>query len=162
MVARWPEPVTEPPAYTDVSKRAGRVETRRLWVSSHLPAHGDWPHFAQACRILRRVQRPGQPPREEVAYAVTSLIVEQASPQRLLALWRQHWHIENRLPYVRDETLGEDRCQVRTGNAPLVLAGLRNTVISLLRMAEETNIAAALRRRAVRPEEALRLLFEPP
>ncbi len=56
----------------------------------------------------------------------------------------------------------DDRCQVRTGNTPLVLAGLRHTVISLLRMADETNIAAALRCRVVHPEEALRLLFEPP
>ncbi len=43
-----------------------------------------------------------------------------------------------------------------------MMAGLRNTVISLLRMAAQDNIAAALRRMAVHPEEALRLLLVSP
>ncbi|MGP3690711.1 hypothetical protein ACTVZO_39535 [Streptomyces sp. IBSNAI002] len=33
---------------------------------------------------------------------------------------------------VRDVTYDEDRSQVRTGNAPRVMAGLRNTAITLL------------------------------
>ena len=45
-----------------------------------------------------------------------------------------HWGIENRLHWVRDVTLDEDRSQVRTGQAPRVMATLRNTAISLLRI----------------------------
>ena len=63
----------------------------------------------------------------------------------MLALARGHWGIENRLHYVRDVTLGEDACRVRSDAAPQVLAALRNVVLTLLRAAGHTNIAAALR-----------------
>ncbi len=130
-------------------------------MAARLTGHGDWPHCAQACRLVRCVQRLGKPVWQEGDYAVTRLTLAQAGPPRLLPLWHQHWHSEHRLHCVRDATLGEDRCHVRTRPAPLVRAGLRNTVISLLRMADQDNIAAALRRRAVHPEEALRLLLPP-
>ena len=54
--------------------------------------------------------------------------------------------------------MGEDDSQVRTGSAPQVMAALRNATIGLLRMAGAINIAAALRRNAAHPEEALALL----
>jgi hypothetical protein len=44
---------------------------------------------------------------------------------------------------VRDVSYDEDRSQVRTGQCPHVLASLRNTAISLLRLAGWDNIAKA-------------------
>ena len=69
----------------------------------------------------------------------TSLPPADASPQRLLALWRGHWGIENRVHWVRDVTFDEDRSQVRTGSAPQIMAALRNLTISVMRLAGETN-----------------------
>lgn len=57
-----------------------------------------------------------------------------------------------------DVTFDEDRSQVRSGSLPQVLAALRNTVLGLMRQAGETNIAAACRRFAAQPWEALALL----
>lgn len=94
----------------------------------------------------------------DVAYAVTSLSPREAAPRRLLSLWREHWGIENRLHWVRDVTFDEDRCQVRMGAAPQVMAALRNMAISLIRHAGHKNIAAALRRHAAHPHEAIALL----
>jgi predicted transposase YbfD/YdcC len=74
-------------------------------------------------------------------------------------LVRGHWGIENRLHYVRDGTLGEDGCRVRSGAAPQVLAALRNAVIHLLDGVQAPSKAAAVRRFAAHPEEAVRLLF---
>lgn len=45
-------------------------------------------------------------------------------------------------------TWGEDHSQVRTGNAPRVMAGLRNLATSVLRQTGADNIAAALRHNA--------------
>ena len=70
---------------------------------------------------------------------------ERADARRLLGLLRGHWGIENKVHYVRDVTFDEDRSQVRTGSAPQVMATLRNTAISLLRLSGATSIAAALR-----------------
>ena len=152
------EPGSLPPSQvTQVGKHGGRVEQRRLWSSDALAEYSDWPHLAQVCRLERMVTRKGST-RREVAYAITSLPPAAACPQRLLALWRGHWSIENRLHWVRDVTFDEDRCQVRVGAAPHVMAALRNLVISLLRLAGAPNIAAALRRNAARPSEALALM----
>ena len=131
---------------TQVDQHGGRIEQRRLWVSQLLVGYSDWPHLAQVCRLERIVRTKGKrtqgQTRRESAYAVTSLPPDQASPQRLLALWRGHWGIENRVHWVRDVTFDEDRSQVRTGSAPQIMAALRNLTISALRLAGETNIAA--------------------
>ena len=98
----------------------------------------------------------------EVRYAITSLD-ESVGAAKLLRLVRGHWGIENRLPYVRDVTLGEDGSQVRTGSAPAVMAALRNVVIGMLRAAGWANIAAGLRDIGWQPGAALRLLgLSPP
>lgn len=62
---------------------------------------------------------------------------------------------------MRDVTLGEDACRVRTGSAPQVLAGVRNAVVALLRRDGWTNVAAALRHHAVKVAKALRLVGIP-
>ncbi|WNI18049.1 hypothetical protein [Actinacidiphila sp. ITFR-21] len=67
--------------------------------------------------------------------------------------------IENRLHRVRDVTFGEDRSRIRTGNAPRVMAALRNTVITLLRPDGHQNIAAALRRHARNTDRPVNLLL---
>ena len=126
---------------------------------------GEWPGLGQVCRLVREVEfvsgrRSGQTT-YEVVFAVTSLLPAQADPARLLALSRGHWQIENGLHWVRDVTLGEDACQVRSGQAPAVFAACRNTCLGLLRRAGYRNVAAALRRHAMYPREALALLGLP-
>jgi predicted transposase YbfD/YdcC len=81
----------------------------------------------------------------EIAYAITSLTSEKASPQRLLELNRMHWGIENGLHWVRDETFREDRSQIRTGTAPRVMATLRNLVITILKRFGVTDITKTRR-----------------
>ena len=96
---------------------------------------------------------------DETVCAITSLGPEDASARRLLAIARGHWDIENRLHWVRDVSLGEDACRVRTGAAPQVLAALRNTGLWLLRSSGLTAIASTLQRHAAKPEEALNLVM---
>ena len=96
-----------------------------------------------------------------VSYAVTSLPPTVAGADRLLQILREHWHIENRVHWVRDVTFDEDRSQVRTGSAPQVMAALRNLTTTLVRWAGHTNVAAALRRHAVHLSEAFALLGIP-
>jgi hypothetical protein len=52
----------------------------------------------------------------------------------------------------------EDVSQVRTGNAPRVMASLRNLVVGILRLRGQTNIAAALRHNARDATRPLALL----
>lgn len=135
----------------------GRQEVRRLWASAALGDYLDWPGVQQVCKLERRTQQRGKHSCEE-RYLVTSLSHAEAGAGAVLRQRRGHWAIENRLHYVRDVTLGEDACQVRTGAAPEVLAALRNTVIGVFRQAGEPNIASALRRTGWKAGAALALL----
>lgn len=92
----------------------------------------------------------------EDAYGITSLTPQQAKPKRLLV--RGHWHIENKLHYVRDRTYDEDHSQVRTGNGPRAMATMRNLAIALLRLAGWANIAQATRHYARDSRRTLVLL----
>lgn len=92
--------------------------------------HLDWPGAAQVARI-QRTRQIGDRVSTEVAYVVTSLSIAEAGPARLLALSRGHWAIENKLHWVRDVTMKEDRCRVRAGAR--ALATIRNLVLSLIR-----------------------------
>lgn len=139
-----------------VDQHGGRIEERRLRASTALVGYTDWPGHSQVLEILRTITDKGSGERrQEVAYAITSLSKERATARQLLKLWREHWHIENKLHWVRDVTFDEDRSQVRTERIPQVMAALRNVAISLLRLCGAENIAAATRRYAARPALAL-------
>ena len=137
-----------------------RVETRRLWASSALLGSLDWPGATQVAMVERVCVRQGKRT-GEVRDFITRLGPEVRA-ETVLGHIRHHWRIENRLPGVRDVTMGEDACQVRSGAAPQVLAALRTTVIALVRDAGWTNIAEALRHYAWQPGAALALLALPP
>ena len=107
----------------------------------------DWIDFPGAAQIiqLRRTRTIKGRKTIEVVYAICSLNMI-AAPPATVATWIQgHWGIENALHWVRDVVFDEDRHQLRTGNGPQVMATLRNTAISLLRLAGHTKIATSLR-----------------
>lgn len=148
--------------YRSVGKAHGRWERRTLTCSPGLNGYLDWPGARQVARrrCQRVVIRSGAT-HDEVTYAVTSLGQTRAGARQLEALWRAHWTIENRSHYVRDETLGEDRCQIHRGSAPRALAALRNGLLAAVRHAGWTNIAQALRYYAAAVGRALGLLAGP-
>jgi len=113
-----------------VEKGRGRIETRRIALASEAVDHLDWPGLAQIARLERRREIRGRES-VEIAYLITSLPPEKAGPERLMALARAHWAIENRLHYVRDVSFNEDRCRSRAAARPL--ASLRNLAIAIIR-----------------------------
>lgn len=134
----------------------GRIERRVVRASTALAGYVAWPGFAQAVCVERRVTRKATGETQtDVAYAITSLALTAATPAHLLILWREHWHIENQLHYVRDVTFDEDRSTVRAGAIPQVMAALRSAAIGVARRHGATNIAAACRRYAAQPAHAL-------
>jgi len=108
---------------------------------------------------LERVREEKGKVTVEVVHGITSLGRASAGAADLLRYARGHWGIENGLHYVRDETLGEDRCRARKGQTPQVLAAVRNVAVHLLSRVKASSKAAATRRLAAHPEEALSLLL---
>ncbi|MET9611931.1 ISAs1 family transposase [Kitasatospora indigofera] len=124
----------------------GRRETRATRALTVTDLGLDFPHAAQAVRILRHRTdlKSGKCTRQTI-YAITDLCSHQASPQRLGQLARSQWTIENRLHFVRDTTFGEDASKIHTGHGPENMATLRNLAINTLREHGHRNIAAGLR-----------------
>jgi predicted transposase YbfD/YdcC len=148
-----------PDAARDTGREHGRREIRTLKILTVSTGIG-FPHAAQALQIRCRRHRLDEPKRftTETVYAITNLRIHEAKATQLAAWIRGHWHIENKLHWVRDVTYDEDRSQIRTGTGPQVRAALRNAAIGALRAAAITNIAAANRHHARDSSRPLALL----
>ena len=142
------------PSVSSVSTDHGR-RARRTIKAALAPAWIGFAGAAQVAQLRRTVTKKGKKT-VEVVYLITS--DRDADPATLAAWVRGHWHIENKLHWVRDVTYQEDKSLVRTGNAPRVMASLRSLAISLLRLDGHANIAAANRHHARDPQRTLKLL----
>ncbi len=136
----------------------GRYEERRLTASSLVVGYTTWPSAQQVFQLTRRTLTEDGSWRESVAYGITSLPHTVADAERLLALARGHWGIENGLFYRRDVTLGEDRSLLRRGQGPQILATLNDLTVGLLLREGHTNVAAGRRIYAAFPDHAFNLL----
>lgn len=120
-----------------------------------------WIEFlgAQQVAQLRRTVTTKGKTTVEVVYLITSAPFTDCPPERLADWVRGHWGIENRLHWVRDVTFGEDASRVRTGDAPHVMASLRNIGLNLLRIHGVVNIAAELRTRYRFPDQTIKIVL---
>jgi predicted transposase YbfD/YdcC len=142
------------PATSAVTTDHGR-RARRTIKAALAPAWIEFDGAAQVAQLRRTVMKNGKKT-VEVVYLITS--DRHADPATLAAWVRSHWEIENKLHWVRDVTYQEDKSLVRTGNAPRVMATLRSLAISLPRLNDHSNIAAANRHHARDPQRTLKLL----
>ena len=127
----WGEPFPE--AFQE-NRHGGRWARRGRRTATAWQGSRNWPGVQQVCGLERARRWQGKTT-VEWAYAVTRLAPEPAGPERLLALGRGPWGIENRGHWGREVTLGEDRSAGRSRAAPPGMAALRNLVIGLLRLA---------------------------
>ena len=151
--ARWSK--------SDVDKGHGRLETRRCAAlditTPEWDGYCDLHGRKQAIRIerVREILKTGAISHETV-FCLTSLGADDAGPDEVLSLVRNHWHIENRLHYVRDFTYDEDRCRARVRHLPRNLACLSNAAISIVRLNGAFRyLPEANRHYAARPQDAL-------
>lgn len=144
-----------------VDKGHGRLEVRTLVASTQLDEqYLDFPGVKQCFKLTRkrtlRDRATGAlKTTTETVFGITSLGREKADADRLLSIVRSHWGIENKVFYVRDQTMGEDACRVRKDSAPVIFSTLRNGVLNVLQNLGVTNRAAQLRTFCANPVKAL-------
>ncbi|MES9880866.1 MAG: ISAs1 family transposase [Sedimenticola sp.] len=111
----------------------GRIETQKIWITTILNQHLDFPHVRQAFMIEREsiIKKTGKESRE-IVYGVTSVPTDQASPEQILNDNRQHWSVES-CHYIIDWNYDEDRSNIRTGFGPENVTRLRWFAIGLLK-----------------------------
>jgi len=111
----------------------GRIETRKIWVTTKLNHYLDFPHVNQAFMIEREsIDKKTGKMSQEVVYGITSTPTDLASPERVLADNRGHWCIES-CHYIIDWNYDEDRSQIRTGSGPENITRLRRFAVGLLK-----------------------------
>jgi hypothetical protein len=131
--------------FTKTEKGHGRIEKRTIIVNSTRHIDTSIPYIAQTFCVIRETFEVSKAKySKDVAYGITSLEKENASPEKLFYLVRGHWAIENSSHYVRDVTMGEDASRIRKGAGPRIMATLRNLIISLLHILDISNIARAM------------------
>ncbi len=141
----------------------GRLERRTITVSRALNGYLNWPGVEQVFKLERHFERMADGKViAEVVYGVTSLTAQEANPERLLALIRKHWQMENGLHYRRDDTLKEDRCTLRTGHAAEAMAVINNVILGLLLRRGVKNVPDARRDFEANPKLALQLILGGP
>lgn len=111
----------------------GRIETRKIWITSELNQYLDFPHVAQAFKIEREfIDKKTKKRSQETVYGITSVSEKQASPEQVLKVNRGHWRVES-IHYIIDWNYDEDRSQIRKGNGPVNITRLRRFAIGLLK-----------------------------
>lgn len=133
----------------------GRRETRQITVSSLLASYSAWPGLSLVFKIERQRTNALGESEQETSHGITSLPASYGTPNRLLALVREHRGIENGLHSRRDRSMRKDDSQLRLGHAPHLLAILNNTALGLLTRRHETNLPHAQRRFAYQLDRAL-------
>ncbi len=126
----------------------GRIETRRIWCRTELNAYLDFPRVGQVFLIEREVfHKKSQKLTCETALGVTSRPPEQANAQRLLAINRGHWAIENSCHYVIDWNYDEDRSRISKGNGPENMTRLRRFAVGIIKGLSDgkTSVAEKMR-----------------
>lgn len=145
---------------TTVTRWKGRVEKRTIQMSSELNTYLHWPGLTHVWQCTREIKRNGQTT-TEIAVGIASLPEEYATAEKLNHYLRGHWSIENSLHRTRDVSFHEDRATIRKGNAPHVMAALKNLVISILHRATVRSFPTAFRRFAAHPQELFQFLGLP-
>lgn len=125
----------------------GRKETRIVKVFSR-PDKIDpkWHTVKTVIEVSRDTVFTKDPKktRTETAYFISSLPTTTQAKIFNLGI-RSHWAIENSLHYLKDKTLKEDACKIRTDSAPENLSLLRNIVINVFKDHGYSSIAQAIR-----------------
>ena len=131
-----------------------RVEGRAAIV---VPARDmDFPGLVAVARVETHRKTAGGP---EPVIVRWFLLSTQLSAERMLAVARTHWTIENQLHWVLDVAFDEDAVRSRKDNAPQNLALLRKLALNLVRQhPDKGSIKGKLKRAAWDDDFLLSLL----
>jgi predicted transposase YbfD/YdcC len=127
-----------------------RHEQRQLWAIPVSQLATDDVLMAELARwqdcqtvvVVWRRRETWQKTTTEIQFYLTSLPPEA---ERLMALIRTHWSIENQLHWCLDVVFQEDQSRIRKGHSPRNFGLLRRLALSLLE--RETSFKASLKRK---------------
>lgn len=135
------------PDHTTVNDGHGRIETRKIWVTTELNKYLLFPHVGQAFMIERTVfHQKKNRETQEIAYGITSKTPDLANAAQILKDNREHWCIENSCHYIIDWNYNEDRSRIRMGYGPENISRLRRFAVGIIKSKGSRSVAQKMRR----------------
>ncbi len=111
-------------------KGHGRIEVRKAFVSydvDWLQEIHDWPHLKAIAKIVAYREVGGKVTSQTRYYLISCKL----DAERVNAVVRSHWGIENVLHWSLDVTFGEDQARNRKDNGPENLGLLRRLALNM-------------------------------
>jgi predicted transposase YbfD/YdcC len=128
------------------ARNHGRTDQRTYTaMPAPTPVKRQWPDAQSIVRVCRETTDAHGKKSKEVRDFISSLPPEV---ERLAALVRGHWGIENQLHWSLDVTFHEDESRIRRGHAPENTALLRRLALSILK--QDTRYSDSLRCKRLR------------
>lgn len=141
-----------------LEKNRGRTEHREVYVYAYLdnPLYDEWFGMKKIIHVVSKGKRNNKAYMEN-RYYISSKTSENARTYN--AGIRGHWGIENRLHWVKDVILNEDKSMVldldRSGN----MSVMRNIIINLYRISGYKSIKYAIEEFTNRIEKCRNLIY---
>jgi len=151
------EHLDQPPSFTTTDGDHGRLEIRKIWVTTELNAYLNFPHVGQAFMVeqFTKDKKTGKERRER-AYGITSNPPALATAKQVLQDNRGHWAIENSCHYIIDWNYDEDQNRIRCGHGPENVTRLRRFAISIIKRKGVRSVAQKMRQLTMN----IRLVFD--
>lgn len=125
----------------------GRIETRKIWVSTKLNDYLDFPHVGQVFKVERiSINKKSGKESREIVFGLTSKTPEFASAEQVLKDNRNHWSIENSCHYIIDWIYDEDRSRISKGYGPENITRLRRFAVGLIKGKNIRNVTQKMRK----------------
>lgn len=120
---------------TTVDGDHGRIETREVTVlhdAAWLRDRHDWPGLNAVVMLESHRELGGGAGRteRETRFYITSLTLPA---DRIGAMVRDHWAVENSLHWVMDMVFRDDECRLRTDHAPANFTTIKHIALNLMR-----------------------------
>jgi predicted transposase YbfD/YdcC len=124
----------------------GRIETRKIWITSELNDYLNFPHVGQAFAIEREsIDKKTGEYSKDVAYGITSRTQEQANAEQVLKTNRLHWSIEDSCHYIIDWNYDEDRSRISKGYGPENMTRFRRFAVGIIKSKNVRSVAQKMR-----------------
>lgn len=159
-VREWFEDESQPydQEWEEWDKGHGRIEHRKCRVAKDtgwLAERHKWPGLKTIAVVeSQRITSKGV--QKERRYYITSL---EPYAERVAQAARRHWGIENRLHWVLDVTMGEDKSRIRTDNAPEILSLMRKWGLNIINQHKgDVSVKRMIMKMAMSPKNLLAIL----
>jgi len=154
--------------YERCERRHGRNE-RRIVSVWDAPTAGDadaidpaWRGLKRLIRVerWRQVESPRQFPKSSQSYQQSYYLTSRdgQTAHELFEMIRGHWHIENRLHWVKDVQQHDDSCGIRGAEAAENLSALKSLALTIYRLHGYDSFKHATIRFANKVKELLDLI----